>query len=417
MNTPVIKIENLSKQYRLGIVGTKTLSHDLNRWWAMNVRGKEDPNLAIGETNFRSIKGESDFIWALKDINLDIEQGDVVGIIGMNGAGKSTLLKILSRVTKPTTGTIKYKGRIASLLEVGIGFHPEMTGRENIYMNGAIMGMSRSETTAKLDEIIDFAGVERYIDTPVKRYSSGMTVRLGFSIAAHLEPDILVIDEVLAVGDAEFQNKVSGKMQDVSKEGGRTILFVSHNMVAVKNLCTKGVLLDSGKIVCTGAIDKVINEHLVFNAFYSEKIFNQTREGIHLIKLSMKDNGVQGCFNIGEDLIFEVTLNTDKDFREINVNLFFNAVVGGVIFATCTKAEPLARGEYIYRCVIPANTLNNIGYSIDVMVVSDSNYIIHNQKYALSIKGIEQKRDIGWLGEFPGLIRPGYFNWNRTKIQ
>ncbi len=417
MNNAVINIENLSKQYRLGVVGTKTLSHDLNRWWAMNILKKEDPNLRIGETNNRASKGESDFVWALQNINLEIQQGEVVGIIGKNGAGKSTMLKILSRVTKPTIGTIKYKGRLAALLEVGTGFHSEMTGRENIYMNGAIMGMNPAEITRKLDEIIDFAGVERYIDTPVKRYSSGMTVRLGFSIAAHLEPDILVIDEVLAVGDAEFQNKVSGKMQDVSKEGGRTILFVSHNMVAVKNLCTKGVLLDSGKIVCIGAIDKVINEYLVFNAFYSEKIFNQTIEGITLNKLSMKDNGVQGCFNIGEDLIFEVSLKSDKDFREINVNLFFNAVEGGVIFATCTKAEPLNKGEYLYKCIVPANTLNNIGYSIDVMVVSDSNYIIHNQKYALSIKGIEQKRDMGWLGEFPGLIRPGYFEWNRTLIQ
>ena len=200
-----IKIENVSKQYRLGVINTGTLSHDLNRWWTVNIRHKEDPYLKVGETNDRSTKGNSEYVWALKDINMEIEQGDVVGIIGKNGAGKSTLLKLLSRVTKPTTGTISYCGRIASLLEVGTGFHPEMTGRENIYMNGAIMGMSRDEVSRKLDEIVDFAGVERYLDTPVKRYSSGMTVRLGFAIAAHLEPEILVVDEVLAVGDAEFQ--------------------------------------------------------------------------------------------------------------------------------------------------------------------------------------------------------------------
>ena len=262
MDKIAIKIENLSKQYRLGIVGTGTLSHDLKRWWTTNILQKEDPYLRIGETNDRSIKGGSDYVWALKNINLEIEQGDVVGIIGKNGAGKSTLLKILSRVTKPTTGSIKYKGRIASLLEVGTGFHSDLTGRENIYMNGAIMGMTRNEITRKLEEIIDFAGVERYIDTPVKRYSSGMTVRLGFSVAAHLEPDILVVDEVLAVGDAEFQKKAIGKMQDVSKEGGRTVLFVSHNMGAVKNLCNKGILIDSGTIISQGPIHNIVDLYL-----------------------------------------------------------------------------------------------------------------------------------------------------------
>jgi lipopolysaccharide transport system ATP-binding protein len=417
MGEPIIKIENLSKQYRLGVVGTGTLSHDLKRWWTMNIQRKEDPYLRIGETNDRSKKGESDYVWALKDINLEIAQGDVVGIIGKNGAGKSTLLKILSRVTKPTTGNIKYKGRIAALLEVGTGFHAEMTGRENIYMNGSIMGMTKSEIKRKLDEIVDFAGVERYIDTPVKRYSSGMTVRLGFSIAAHLEPDILVVDEVLAVGDAEFQKKAIGKMQDVSKAGGRTVLFVSHNMIAVKNLCVRGILLEEGRIIGNGPIDKIVKEYLEFNSFYSERIINQTKEGITLNKVSMQDNGIQGCFNIDEDLVIEVSLKSVADFREINVNLFFNAVEGGLIFATCTAAEPISTGDYVYKCIIPANTLNNINYSIDVMVVRDSNYIIHNQKYSLNVSGNEQRRKTGWLGEFPGLIRPGYFEWIRTKIQ
>ena len=249
-----IKIENVSKQYRLGVISTGTISHDLNRWWATKIMRKEDPYLKIGETNDRSTKGNSEYVWALKDINMEIEQGDVVGIIGKNGAGKSTLLKLLSRVTKPTTGSIKYKGRIASLLEVGTGFHPEMTGRENIYMNGAIMGMTKQEITHKLDEIVDFSGCERYIDTPVKRYSSGMTVRLGFAIAAHLDPEILVVDEVLAVGDAEFQKKAIGKMQDVSKGEGRTVLFVSHNMAAVKSLCKKGIVLNNGLIVYRGDV-------------------------------------------------------------------------------------------------------------------------------------------------------------------
>ncbi len=258
----VVKFENISKQYRLGLVSTRTLSHDLNRWFTMNIRRKEDPYLKIGETNDRSHKGNSEYVWALKDINFEVEQGDVVGIIGKNGAGKSTLLKILSKVTSPTTGSICAKGRIASLLEVGTGFHPELTGRDNIYMNGAIMGMSKPEIAKKLDEIIDFAGVERYIDTPVKRYSSGMTVRLGFAVAAHLEPEILVVDEVLAVGDAEFQKKAIGKMQDVSRGEGRTVLFVSHNMAAIQTLCNKGVLLENGKSILNGNVNDVVVYYL-----------------------------------------------------------------------------------------------------------------------------------------------------------
>jgi lipopolysaccharide transport system ATP-binding protein len=260
-----IKFENISKQYRLGLVSTNTLSHDLKRWWVTNIQGKEDPYLKIGEVNDRASKGTSDYVWALKDINFEVQQGDVLGIIGKNGAGKSTLLKILSKVTAPSTGSIKARGRIASLLEVGTGFHPEMTGRENIYMNGAIMGMTKAEITRKLDEIIDFSGVERYIDTPAKRYSSGMTVRLGFAIAAHLDPEILVVDEVLAVGDAEFQKKAIGKMQDVSKGEGRTVLFVSHNMGSMQQLCSKGMLLKDGMIAFRGSIEETIS-------FYQETV-------------------------------------------------------------------------------------------------------------------------------------------------
>jgi len=276
-----IEIENVSKQYRLGLVSTGTISHDLNRWWAINVMHKEDPYLKIGETNDRSKKGESDYVWALKDINFNVEQGDVVGIIGKNGAGKSTLLKLLSRVTTPTTGEIRVRGRIASLLEVGTGFHPEMTGRENIYMNGAIMGMTKHEIASKLDEIVDFSGCERYIDTPVKRYSSGMTVRLGFAVAAHLEPEILIVDEVLAVGDAEFQKKAIGKMQDISHGGGRTVLFVSHNMASIKRLCKKGILLKDGMVHYQGEVNDTINEYLNanVNAFETLSIADMPRVG------------------------------------------------------------------------------------------------------------------------------------------
>ncbi|GLB50836.1 ABC transporter ATP-binding protein [Neptunitalea lumnitzerae] len=257
----ILKAENISKQYRLGTVGTGTLSHDLNRWW-YKVRGKEDPYLKIGDTNDRSKKATSDYVWALKDINFEVEKGEVLGIIGKNGAGKSTLLKILSRVTTPTTGSIKCAGRIASLLEVGTGFHPELTGRENIYLNGAILGMTKAEITSKLDEIVSFSGCERYVDTPVKRYSSGMKVRLAFAVAAHLEPEILVVDEVLAVGDAEFQKKAIGKMQDISKGEGRTVLFVSHDMGAIKSLCSRLLVIDSGQVAYSGNVNEGIEFYL-----------------------------------------------------------------------------------------------------------------------------------------------------------
>ena len=257
-----IEFNNISKQYRLGLVSTRTISHDLNPWWQTAVLHKEDPYLKIGSVNDRSTKADSEYVWALKDIDFKVEQGDVVGIIGKNGAGKSTLLKLLSRVTGPTTGTIKARGRIGSLLEVGTGFHPEMTGRENIFMNGAILGMTKSEITKKLDEIVDFSGCERYIDTPVKRYSSGMMVRLGFAVAAHLDPEILVVDEVLAVGDVEFQKKAIGKMQDVSKGEGRTVLFVSHNMASIRQLCRTGILLDKGQVSYSGSVTDTVAEYI-----------------------------------------------------------------------------------------------------------------------------------------------------------
>jgi lipopolysaccharide transport system ATP-binding protein len=261
MKDIILKVENVSKQYRLGQVGTGTLSHDLNRWW-YKLRSKEDPYLKVGDTNDRTKKGDSEYVWALQDINFDVERGEILGIIGKNGAGKSTLLKILSKVTTPTIGSIKSRGRIASLLEVGTGFNPELTGRENIYLNGAILGMTKKEITEKLPEIIEFSGCERYIDTPTKRYSSGMTVRLAFAVAAFLEPEILVVDEVLAVGDAEFQKKAIGKMQDISRSGGRTVLFVSHNMAAVRQLCTKGIVLEHGKVIFSGTSDLAVDHYL-----------------------------------------------------------------------------------------------------------------------------------------------------------
>lgn len=325
-----IAFEHISKQYRLGLVSTKTLSHDLRRFWITNVLGKEDPYLKIGEVNDRSTKGQSDYVWALRDIDFKVEQGDVLGIIGKNGAGKSTLLKLLSKVTGPTTGTIRAHGRIGSLLEVGTGFHPEMTGRENIFLNGAILGMTRHEIQRKLDEIIDFSGCERYIDTPVKRYSSGMMVRLGFAVAAFLEPEILVVDEVLAVGDAEFQKKAIGKMQDVSKGEGRTVLFVSHNMDSILNLCHTGILLENGQVRLHSKIEDVVSTYLKSssknNPFYINHNASKSLqvEEAYFIGTTKNKNGI---FLFEEQITLAVKIQN-------NQQRFPNNTVCGVVIYT-----------------------------------------------------------------------------------
>ena len=310
-----IEFNNISKQYRLGLVSTGTLCHDLNRFWQTKILHREDPYLKIGETNDRTTKGSSEYVWALRDINFKVEQGDVVGIIGRNGAGKSTLLKLLSRVTSPTTGFIRARGRIASLLEVGTGFHPEMTGRENIYMNGSIMGMTRAEITRKLDEIVDFSGCERYLDTPVKRYSSGMSVRLGFAIAAHLDPEILVVDEVLAVGDAEFQKKAIGKMQDVAHGGGRTVLFVSHNMAAVKSLCKSAILLEYGQVKEQGKCSDIVSSYLcaaknIQSVYNCDDVQNGKVAYICYAKIDYENEMLkcQVCYNVRKKTRFVVAI-------------------------------------------------------------------------------------------------------------
>lgn len=327
---PIIKIENLSKQYRLGVVGTGTLSNDLKRWW-YRLKGKEDPFLKVGEINDRSTKGDSNFVWALKDINLEVMPGEVLGIIGKNGAGKSTLLKILSKVTGPTTGKINFNGRIGSLLEVGTGFHPELTGHENIFLNGAILGMTKAEIRGKLDEIVDFSGVERYIDTPVKRYSSGMMVRLGFAVAAHLEPEILVVDEVLAVGDAEFQKKAIGKMKDVSSKEGRTVLFVSHNMAAVQRLCTKTAIIDNGTIIDYGETREVINTYLQqikLDLKTGVYIGGTHSEKPHYKKIEIINSNKKKTSNLlfGEPFSIHLTIESLKDFQHIEPLIAINAM-------------------------------------------------------------------------------------------
>lgn len=351
MGKPVIKVEHLSKAYQIGQIGTGTISRDLERFWITKVMGKEDPFLKIGETNDRSVKGKSDIVWSLRDINFDIHQGDAVGIIGKNGAGKSTLLKLLSRVTGPTTGSIKVKGRIASLLEVGTGFHPELTGRENIYLNGAILGMRKKEITRKLDEIIDFSGVERYVDTPVKRYSSGMYVRLAFAVAAHLESEILIVDEVLAVGDAEFQKKCLGKMNDISKGQGRTVLFVSHNMASVKNLCGTGIILQNGLMAKQGPIDEVIDTYLYQSDHRQENqahvIFDEKKNADIYIKAvavsAMAKTGLvtTGVFQMGTDFTVAVQVASNRRATGIKCSIVI-ATASGVKICAARSHEMTA---------------------------------------------------------------------------
>ena len=321
-----IEFNNVSKQYRLGLVSTKTLSHDLDRWWKVSVMHKEDPYLKVGSVNDRSKAADSEYVWALKDIDFKVEQGDVVGIIGKNGAGKSTLLKLLSKVTGPTTGTIRARGRIGSLLEVGTGFHPEMTGRENIYLNGAILGMTKNDIAKKLDEIVDFSGCERYIDTPVKRYSSGMTVRLGFAVAAHLDPEILVVDEVLAVGDAEFQKKAIGKMQDVADGEGRTVLFVSHNMGSIAQLCKTGILLSKGQVAYSGEVRDCISKYISDDAMDAVYISNKVNNDMFFKKVFVEDHQGKPISDVAYDdavrIKFEIGCNRMIENATLSFTLY-----------------------------------------------------------------------------------------------
>ncbi|MFM7105183.1 MAG: ABC transporter ATP-binding protein [Flavobacteriales bacterium] len=379
MGTTVIKVENVGKQYRLGMVGTGTISHDLRRWW-YRVRGWEDPYLKIGEANDRTKKGDSDLVWALRDINFEVKQGEVLGIIGRNGAGKSTLLKLLSRVTQPTTGNIKVRGRIASLLEVGTGFHPELSGRENIFLNGAILGMTKAEIRSKFDEIVDFSGVERYIDTPVKRYSSGMYVRLAFAVAAHLEPEILIIDEVLAVGDAEFQKKCLGKMKDVSGQG-RTVLFVSHNMVAVKTLCTSGFLLVNGTMAFSGSCDDAVTEYLKLSYNAEMTTFRRysstdapTGTLVKVLGASICDmNGenIDG-FNVYDSIriVIDWEIFGSGGMHYPNLH-FFNEQENCVLVASVNRAEAQENeGIYATTFIVPPYTFNTGVVRIGVAITT-----------------------------------------------
>nr|WP_294936590.1 ABC transporter ATP-binding protein [uncultured Flavobacterium sp.] len=383
----ILKAENISKQYRLGTVGTGTLSHDLNRWWH-KLQGKEDPYLKIGDTNDRTTKGSSQYVWALQDINFEVERGEVLGIIGKNGAGKSTLLKILSKVTSPTTGSIKSRGRIASLLEVGTGFNPELTGRENIYLNGAILGMTKKEITSKLDEIIEFSGCERYIDTPTKRYSSGMTVRLAFAVAAFLEPEILVIDEVLAVGDAEFQKKAIGKMQDISRGEGRTVLFVSHNMAAVRSLCTKGMLIENGRTVFNGDIEETIERYLKSNVFsFSDNFvnFDLKDRPIEISRVEINSISRHGEYSdssgilMGDTIETSIYVVTKEKVANIKASIIITTA-SGIRIAAIRSHEMsdityTSESDFIFKATIPDMNLMPGDYMITIALAENNNTI------------------------------------------
>lgn len=429
MNT-VIKVENLSKQYRLGNVGTGTISHDINRWWH-GLRGKEDPYLKIGEENDRTIKGTSEYVWALKDINFEVRQGEVVGIIGRNGAGKSTLLKILSRTTMPTKGHVKIKGRVASLLEVGTGFHPELTGRENVFLNGAIMGMHKQEIKNKFDEIVDFSGVEKYIDTPIKRYSSGMYVRLAFGVAAHLEPEILIVDEVLAVGDLEFQKKALGKMKEVSNKNGRTVLFVSHNMDAIARLCGRIIVLENGLCGFDGDTQQGINYYLKGKTgilSHKEWWNVNIKPGNTNVKLLE----VKACTEVGQckelfstEENIEITMTYQvlvDDFKYTHgFNLYDNRgihILSSHDLSHSKNDMPNVKGIYNATVTLPANFLAEGLHIASVAIMSYNPFIVHfHEEEAISFSTIDSFNETSvrgvYGGEFPGLIRP-LLQWKKN---
>jgi lipopolysaccharide transport system ATP-binding protein len=421
MSNTAIKVENLSKIYRLGEIGTGTISRDMERWFKTKVLKQEDPFLKIGETNDRANKGMSDIVYSLQDINFEINQGDAVGIIGRNGAGKSTLLKILSRVTTPTTGKINIKGRVASLLEVGTGFHPELTGRENIYLNGAILGMRKREIDRKLDEIIDFSGVERYIDTPVKRYSSGMYVRLAFAVAAHLESEILIVDEVLAVGDAEFQKKCLGKMGEVSKGEGRTVLFVSHNMGAVKSLCGEILILKNGLLDFTGNInDGIAAYELKAEETVLSRTLNFISDDFEIISANLKALGRDASEDLDEyDTIViscKLDIKTNPSFYHITFVLKDFAGQPIFTFTHISSGVELKLGVNNLSCMLPEGYLNIGQFSLDLYIIQNGESTVFLEKDIIVFEIKQGQRPIGsWMGKEPGLIKPK-FNWTNNSI-
>ena len=411
-----IEFNHVGKQYRLGLVSTGTISHDLNRWWQTAILRKEDPYLKIGSVNDRTQKADSDYVWALRDIDFKVEQGDVVGIIGKNGAGKSTLLKLLSKVTAPTVGTIRARGRIASLLEVGTGFHQEMTGRENIYMNGAILGMTKREIAAKLDEIVDFSGCERYLDTPVKRYSSGMMVRLGFAVAAHLDPEILVVDEVLAVGDAEFQKKAIGKMQSVSQGEGRTVLFVSHNMASVKSLCKSGLLLENGMVKYRGSIQDTIDMYIGEGGSSENQYFDDlsTAPGNDVIRIkSFEILPLDGSnqITIETGILFRLKFMCYKENAMLDADIAVSSMDDITIFQMGRVLGQIGekdskKGMYTVEFKLDPYTINAGRYKLELWFGENQRYVVYSG-FEQCFEVENSLADMGFnQSVMPGFLRP-----------
>ena len=411
-----IEFNHVGKQYRLGLVSTGTISHDLNRWWQTAILRKEDPYLKIGSVNDRTQKADSDYVWALRDIDFKVEQGDVVGIIGKNGAGKSTLLKLLSKVTGPTVGTIRARGRIASLLEVGTGFHGEMTGRENIYTNGAILGMKKHEIDAKIDEIIDFSGCEKYIDTPVKRYSSGMTVRLGFAVAAHLDPEILVVDEVLAVGDAEFQKKAIGKMRDVSRGEGRTVLFVSHNMASVKSLCKTGVLLENGGVKYIGGINDTVDYYIgdggsSENQYFDDLSIAPGNDVVRIKSFEILPLDGSNQITIETGVLFRLKFICYKENAMLDADIEVKTMDDTII---CQMGRVLGEigekdskvGMYTVEFKLDPYTINAGRYKINLWFGENQRYLVYGG-FEQCFEVINSLADMGFNQSLlPGFLRP-----------
>jgi lipopolysaccharide transport system ATP-binding protein len=427
MSSTAISVENISKVYRLGQIGGATLKEDFARWWA-KMSGKPDPLLKIGEEHHARQIGEE--FWALQNVSFNVREGEVLGVIGRNGAGKSTLLKILSQVTAPTSGEIKIKGRIASLLEVGTGFHQELTGRENIFLNGAILGMSKAEIRRKLDEIIDFSGIEQFIDTPVKRYSSGMFVRLAFAVAAHLEPEILIVDEVLAVGDADFQKKCMGKMQNVSK-GGKTILFVSHNMAAISKLCQHCALFDGGRLKLLGSTEEVVPHYLKSGEQANGvRVWRDTdvkssdpRLKIHSLRILAPNGTLTGRIDIEKPLTIEIEYDIIETFPQFRIGLWVIAPDGAIAFSTADSFDPSYdegprnAGLYISRCVIPENLLNEGFYNLTLTADIPHKKVLF---YEESVLGFFVEQTGGLAARFPdkwpGAVRP-HLNWQTQPVK
>lgn len=413
MHDIVISVEDIGKVYRLGQIGSGTLSHDLNRWWAQ-MRGKEDPLTKIEDSVQQNKKGNKDYVWALKNVSFNLQKGDVLGIVGSNGAGKSTLLKILSEITSPTVGRIKLKGNVASLLEVGTGFHPELTGRENIYLNGAILGMKRKEIKAKFDEIVSFAGVEKFIDTPVKRYSSGMYVRLAFAVAAHLEPDILIIDEVLAVGDAEFQKRCLGKMKDVSRNEGRTILFVSHNMQAVNSLCNRAMWMQNGMVKEIGETTSIINSYisgaqqLLLQQRWDEPGNAPGTDWIKFRKVELipQLSDPNAPIDIRVPLTVKFQLTCLEDNITVSVGLHLFSLSGECIFDVPSPTVECNVGLVEGECTIPGNFLNDGSYYISLIVIKNSSSTIYYLENCLAFDVEDYRGDLQYFEKWVGAVRP-----------